>query len=418
VDFDPNFGLAYAGMASVSKSLGQDQDAEKYIKEAMGHIDRMTERERYRTRALFYVIAGDQQKCVEEYSALVSRYASDVAAHNNLSFCYSLLRNIPKAIEETRLATEILPKKAVYRFNLAMYRTLAGDFQTAEKDVRAAQQLNPKYEKGYLTLAYTRLGQGELAQAAEIYQNLEKISPAGKSLATSALADLAVYEGRFKDAVRILDSEAAADSAAKRPDAAAEKYATLAYVELLRGQKGPALAALERALASSPSVKIRFLAGRVLAGAGETAKARTLAAALAKELKPEPQAYAKLIEAEAAIRDGDARQAISLATDANRLFDTWIGRFDLGRAYLEAGAFTEADSEFDRCIKRRGEAMELFIDDVATYGYFPPVYYYLGRVREGLKTAGFAESYRTYLNIRGKANEDPLLAEVRRRAGQ
>jgi hypothetical protein len=55
---------------------------------------------------------------------------------------------------------------------------------------------------------------------------------------------------------------------------------------------------------------------------------------------------------------------------------------------------------------------------VPTYGYFPSVYYYLGRVREGLKSAGFAESYRTYLNIRGKAGEDPLLAEVRLRAGQ
>ena len=47
----------------------------------------------------------------------------------------------------------------------------------------------------------------------------------------------------------------------------------------------------------------------------------------------------------------------------------------------------------------------------------PPVYYYQGRVREGLKTAGFAESYRAYLAIRGKAGEDPLLAEIRRRAG-
>ncbi len=85
------------------------------------------------------------------------------------------------------------------------------------------------------------------------------------------------------------------------------------------------------------------------------------------------------------------------------------------QAYLEAGAFTEADSEFDRCIKRRGEALALFLDEVPTYGYFPPVYYYQGRVREGLKSAGFAESYKQYLSIRGKAGEDPLLADVRRR---
>jgi hypothetical protein len=39
-------------------------------------------------------------------------------------------------------------------------------------------------------------------------------------------------------------------------------------------------------------------------------------------------------------------------------------------------------------------------------------------VREGLKSSGFAESYKKYLSIRGKAGEDPLLADVRRRAGE
>jgi hypothetical protein len=47
----------------------------------------------------------------------------------------------------------------------------------------------------------------------------------------------------------------------------------------------------------------------------------------------------------------------------------------------------------------------------------PSVYYYQGRVREALGSAGFAESYRAYLGIRGDSKEDPLLPEVRRRAG-
>jgi eukaryotic-like serine/threonine-protein kinase len=105
-----------------------------------------------------------------------------------------------------------------------------------------------------------------------------------------------------------------------------------------------------------------------------------------------------------------------LLTEANTLLDTWIGRFDLGRAYLEAGQLIQADSEFDRCIKRRGEALSLFLDEEPTFGLFPSVYYYQGRVREALKSIGFADSYRTYLDIRGKAGEDPLLAEIRRRA--
>jgi hypothetical protein len=46
------------------------------------------------------------------------------------------------------------------------------------------------------------------------------------------------------------------------------------------------------------------------------------------------------------------------------------------------------------------------------------VYYYQGRVREGLKSPGFADSYRQYLAIRGNSTEDPLVPELRRRIGQ
>jgi hypothetical protein len=116
-------------------------------------------------------------------------------------------------------------------------------------------------------------------------------------------------------------------------------------------------------------------------------------------------------------KKGDLGAAIDSFNAANGVLDTWIGRFDLGRAYLQANEFALADSEFDRCLKRRGEALALFFDQDPSFSFRPPVYYYQGRVREGMQTAAFAEPYRTYLALRGRAGEDPLLAEVRRRAG-
>ena len=47
VELDPNFARAYAGMAAAAGNLGRTQNAEKYAKLAMEHVDRMTERERY-----------------------------------------------------------------------------------------------------------------------------------------------------------------------------------------------------------------------------------------------------------------------------------------------------------------------------------------------------------------------------------
>src|SRR5215472_9881063 len=365
-ELDPNFARAYAGMAGTSGNLNRPQDAEKYFKLALAHVDRMTERERYRTRAVYYRKIGNLPKCVEENSELVRQYPADNLGHLNLANCYSDLRNMPKALEEERRAVEISPKAAMQRRNLALIAAYAGDVQTAEREAQAALQLNPAYEKAYLPLAYAQLLQGQLPQAADAYRRLEK-------------------------------------------------FTALAYVQLSRGQKKLAVSAAERAQ-TSKKANILFLAARIFAAAGETAKARALVAALASDSQPEPQVDAKLIEGEIALQEGNPHQAIKTLTEANQVLDTWIGRFDLGRAYLEAGEFAEADGEFDRCIKRRGEALELY--DGPSYGFFPPVYYYQGRVREGLKSPGAAESYRTYLSIRGKAAEDPLLPEVRRRAGQ
>jgi len=417
-ELDPNFARAYSGMSATSAALGRQADGEKYIKLAMEHIDRMTERERYHTRALFYKRTGDYPKCIEEYGSLVSQYPADRLGQANLATCFALLHNFPKAAEAARRAVEIVPNAAVQRQNLSFLNSLSGDFQGGEREAGEALKINPSSEAAYLMLAEAQLGQGQIPQATESYQKLEKLSPRGASMAAAALADLAVYEGRFAEGVRLLEKAASADLEAKSLENAADKFVALAHTQLLRGQRGAAVAAADRALTLSQTVQVRFLAGRMFAETGETEKAQQLAGSLGKELQADPQAYAKLIEGEIALRADDARHAIELFNEANKLLDTWIGLFDLGRVYLEAGLFVEADSEFDRCLKRRGEALELFMDNVTTYSYLPPVYYYQGRVREGLKSANFSESYRTYLGIRAQAAEDPLLPEIRRRLGK
>jgi eukaryotic-like serine/threonine-protein kinase len=413
-DLDPTFGLAYVARAGMDRNLGQVQDAQKYIKLAVNNIDHMTERERYRTRGVYYVIMQDHQKCADEYRELIKRYSADAGAHNNLAYCYTQLRKMPEAVQEMRKVVGILPNRATWRNNLALYLSYGGDFQNGEREARAAQQLNP-YDVTFISLAFAQLGQDQVDQASETYRKLEK-SP---SYFAAALGDLAFYEGRFSDAVRILEKGAGDDVTAKNLDVAGAKLAELAYVQLVRGQKGAAVSAAERALKNSQLVKIRFLAGRAFAEAGETGKARQWAATLASEDQTEPQAYAKLIEGEVALQDKDAASAVKAFTEANNLLDTWIGHFDLGRAYLEAGRAIDADSEFDHCIKRRGEALALFLDEIPTYGYFPPVYFYQGRALEAMNTADKGkEYYRKYIAIRGKAGEDPLLAEAQRKVGR
>jgi len=372
----------------------------------------MTERERFRARGLYYFLTADYPSCVKEFGALVARYRSDAAAHNNRALCLTRLRELPKALDEMREVVAILPNRALYRVNLALYAAYASDFATAQSEAVRAQQMSPF---GNVPLAFAEIGLGQLEEARRTYEAFSKMSKLGASHAASGLGDLAIYSGRFAEAIRILEQGAEADRAAGSPDRAAAKLAAIAHAELERGRKAEAVAAAAKALATSETMKIRFLAGDIYARAGEVQATRVIAKELADELPAEPRAYAKVLEGELALTAGEPRQAITLLGDANGLLDSWIGRLALARAYLEAGAFAQADSELDRCMARRGEALALFLDEEPTFGFYPPLEYYRGRVREGLGTAGFADSYRRYLELRGAAGEDPLLAEVRRR---
>ena len=161
-------------------------------------------------------------------------------------------------------------------------------------------------------------------------------------------------------------------------------------------------------------MKVRFLAARIFLEAGQPNLAAPLATGLLAAPQPEPQAYGKLLQSITARMANDHSTAIKAAEEANATFDTWLGHFDLGRAHLQAGQFPQADSEFDRCVSRRGEAALLFLDEEPTYGYFPMVYYYQGLVRDGMKLDP-ADKFRTYLKIREAAGEDPLIAVLRRR---
>ncbi len=414
-ELDPNLGRAYSGTAAIYANLGKRQEAEKDYGLAMSHIDRMTDREKYRTRSGYYLLMRDQPKAMEELTALVSHYPADTSGHANLAFAYFLSRDMKKALEEQKRALEITPRSVLQQDNYSMYALYAGDFDTASKQAQAILQENPKFDHALRTAALAELGLGHNAESLANYQKLQAVSPYGASIAATGLADLALYEGRLADAATILEKAVANDLTAKDTESAADRTATLALVQLTLGKTQDAVSSAGKASANSKDPGVIYRAAQVYIAAGQEAKALRLVAPLAQRPQTEPQVYAKLISGEAELKKGNARDALNTFQEAQKLADTWLGHFDMGRAYLDAGAFTEASSEFDICLKRRGEATSVFLDDVPSYHVLPPVYYYQGRAREGLNSPGAAESYKTFLGIKEKGANDPLVADVQRR---
>src|SRR5262249_102521 len=64
---DPNLGRAYAGIAAADANLGKREEAKQNYELALQHIDRMTEREKYRTRGGYFLFTGNADKATDEY---------------------------------------------------------------------------------------------------------------------------------------------------------------------------------------------------------------------------------------------------------------------------------------------------------------------------------------------------------------
>jgi eukaryotic-like serine/threonine-protein kinase len=415
LQYDPELGRAYVVMAVMYNDLKQSQQAEKYFQLALSKLDRMSDREKYRTRGAYYLVVRKPDNAIEELQQLVSRYPADSAGIGNLALAYFYRRDMAHALEVGQREVEIYPKNVIQRNNMGLYAMYGSDFDTALREQRIVLEMNPSFALGYIGTALPQLALGHPDLAIDTYHQLEQLGPDGSSAASAGLADVALYQGRAPDAIKILQAGLTGDMASKNPDGAAAKQATLAQAHLLAGNSAEAAHAAERALALSHQSPILFWAARAYLAANQEAKARSIAHELGSGLEADPQAYGKLIAGEIQLKRGKAQEALKLFLESRKLADTWMGRFDAGRAYVEAGAFAEAGSELEVCIKRRGEATALFLDESPTYHLFPPVYYYLGRAQEGLKSPAASDSYKNFLSLKDKADHDPLVADARRR---
>lgn len=416
IEEDPDFGRAYSGLALVYRNIGQPDLAEKYFQEALSRIDRMSDREKFRTRGIYHLINRNFQGAIEECSQLVEKFPGDFAGYTNLALAYFYARDYAKAEEIGIKAVELYPANILPHFNLSWYALVAGNYELSEQEVQKALEIDPEYDETLVVLALSKLARENTQSAIETYNQLKSISPEGASLAALGLADVALYEGRITDAIDILQKRLDFDKTTNRTEYLSVKRIMLAQALCSQNQNTEALKMVTQALEASRGTDTLFPAAQIYITCGREKEALALAQQLKQRLASEPQTYGTLIEGEISLKQGKNREAIDVFKAAQALLDTWLGRFALGRAYLAAELFPEAHAEFDACLRRKGEATSVFFNDAPSFSYLPPVYYYLGRAQEGLGSSGSAASYQKFLSIKANADKGhPFLEDSKTR---
>ncbi len=419
VTLDPNFGRAYAGMGTTYVNLRDMPNARMAYDKALKLLDRMTEREKHRTLGTYYVgVALNYVKAVETYEALVKRYPADEVAHSMLSLAYLYTGDVTRAIEQVREVLKLNPRSVNDRYNLAIESVYAGDFPGALVEGSRVVKEQPAYAQPHLPVALAKLYGGDMEGARRTYEKVEGLSPFGRSLGRLGRADLLLYRGRYREALPVLQEGVVLDEKAGETGLLGPQYVALAETELALGQRDRAVASARKATAVSEHEGTRFPAALVLVAARRDAEAEKIAVAMENTLQSHMMAYAQLVRAAIAARDGRLGAAVELFRESLKRRDTWMGRFLLGRLYVENGRYTEAVGELDTCMKRYGEAGDVFFYDFPTARYLPPLFYYLGRAQEALGSADAKVSYERFLAARGEADpKDPLAADARKRLG-
>jgi tetratricopeptide (TPR) repeat protein len=412
---DPELGRAYSGLAAQYTNLARTADAEANYQQALARLDRMTDREKFRTRGSYYLFARKPELAANEFRALVKAFPADTSGLSNLALASFYQRDMAQALTQGQRAAAIFPNNVLRQSNVALYAMYAGRFDEAIAASLAVHKLNPAHLKAFVARALSQLALGRPDEARTTYEALGATSPAGASFAAIGLADLAMLQGRVADASAALAAAIAADAAADNPTASAVKRVALAEALLAKGDAAAAGREAEAASAGTESDSLRAAAGLVLAAAGRATQAELMAGALATRLEPDPQAYGRLVLAELALARKEPRKAVDYAREAQKLADTWQGRVILGRAYLAVNAFPEAYTELEAALKRGGEATAVYLDDVPTLRHLPAVHYYMGLAQEGLKSPAARASFATYVTLRGGGDPHPMLAAARSR---
>jgi tetratricopeptide (TPR) repeat protein len=370
VEEDSNFVRAYSGWGLSAFKIGRRSEAEEKWQQALSLLDRMTERERFRTLGLYYAaVSLNYDKAIENYEQLVEKYPADGAGHNNLSVLYFLTLQFDKSMAESGQLIEIYPTRTLYRSNHALNAMWAGDLETAVAAAESVIAEDPTAFKPFIVLAMAALDSNDIDSAHEAYERMEATGPRGKSRANTGKADLRLFEGRAEQAEMILKAGIEIDLAENNERGVGAKTIALAQSYMAQERNAEALDALRSLTGDKQREGQLIPAAQMYIELGDIDAARAIAAHFAKQLRPQARAYASLINGLIALEQQEYIPATDELKTALGLADLWIVRFYLGQAYLGAGYPTEAISEFDAAHQRRSEAMAMFFDDVPTWRY-------------------------------------------------
>jgi eukaryotic-like serine/threonine-protein kinase len=399
LEYDSTFAMAYYWLAQL-QTWGLTQTNQKeLVAKAVKYSDKVSQKEKYYIKILEAGTSGNNEQAIKELRKMIEHYPQEKLALFTLGASYYELRQFEEAVRYLNKAIEIDPLfKMAYNVLAYVYNDI-GDFDKSIWAINKYIDLAPDEANPYDSRADLYAWSGKLDQAIESYKKALEIKPdfymslcklgdmyvykkdyakaescfealsssnekLWRSTGRMYLVLIPLYQGKFGDALKVLDDGIAADRMEQVEGVSnAVKYFMKAGV--YEEQKKMALALketemgmqiLKKATPNNPDNGSAYYA-YLLAKSGKIAEADESAKALKKDIEGKDTTkmssywwtLGEIVEAK-----GDTNMALSYFERVYKESPTpsFSLRSHLGEIYLKKGRLDEAVSELEKALSR------------------------------------------------------------------
>ena len=393
IRIDSTFASAYLKLAFCYASLEDQLRAARYVQKAAEFSQNVSKKEKFLIDAYDQLFKGRVLEAKQLLEEMVRRYPDEKLAHENLAQVNYQLRNYEEAIAEYNKVIELDSLSKETYNTLAYVYDAAGRYDEAIKSINKYIELAPAEANPYDSRADIYAHHAEVDKAIESYGKALEIKPdfessiekiglmylykreydkaeryfmqygesGGKAIKSSSRADLALIplsQGKYDEALKILEQGIAADELDQLPLQQSGKHTDMALIYAEKKEFEKALQhgrkMVELISEAFPEVLYRAKSsyGYLLVKAGKIDSAAALADEIKEEVKNkteiEKSSYYFL---EFAIKyyAGDTDRALKQILELKeKEKDSFKIRFFLARTYLDMDMVGDAVQEFEK----------------------------------------------------------------------
>jgi len=245
IDLDPNYALAYAGLADVHSILpiyagtAPKNDVPKALAAARKAVELDSNLAEAHTSLGNALLFNAQLRLAEqEFRRALELNPNYATAHQWLAECLQGQGRFPESLAENERAHELDPLSLIINASYASSLSGVGRYHDAVKQARKALELDPDLVPGHEILGQTYEEEGKLDEAIAEYHKANELTATPANFAM--LAHAYAKTGRVTETRKILD---------KLSDLSTQEYVgayPLAIVHLALGEKDEALRLLEQ----------------------------------------------------------------------------------------------------------------------------------------------------------------------------